>query len=74
MKREADGWYAVLSCEVAAEPLSATGQAIGLDVGLKNLVTTSDGEVLGNLAPLKAAEKKFGVRSNFARSLIKKFI
>jgi len=59
VKREADGWYAILSCEIETpEPLPATGRTIGIDLGLENLVMTSDGEVLGDLAPLKRAERK----------------
>jgi putative transposase len=57
--READGWYAVLSCEVPRpEPLTATGNVVGIDLGLKNLVALSDGNVLGDLEHLKAVEKR----------------
>lgn len=59
VKREADGWYAVLSCEIETSmPLPATGRTVGIDLGLENLVMTSDGEVVGDLAPLKRAERK----------------
>jgi putative transposase len=33
----------VLACEVAIEPLPATGVDVGIDVGLTSLITTSDG-------------------------------
>ena len=59
IKREADGWYAILSCEIPQPaPLPAAGRTSGLDVGLRNLVTTSTGAVLGDLTPLKAAERR----------------
>ena len=47
IKREADGWYAVLSCtEPDPEPLPKTGKKIGVDVGLQALVATSDGKII----------------------------
>jgi putative transposase len=44
-KREADGWYVVFSCDLAdiAIPPSA-GPAIGIDLGLKAFLVTSEGE------------------------------
>lgn len=41
-------WYACFSCELDAEPLPPTGHAIGLDVGLCSLLTTSEGEQVEN--------------------------
>lgn len=59
IKREADGWYAILSCEIETpEPLPTMDKTVGIDLGLENLVMTSDGEILGDLAPLKYAERK----------------
>jgi putative transposase len=46
VKREADGWYIVLVCEVTPQPLLATGNTIGLDFGLTDIVATSDGELI----------------------------
>jgi putative transposase len=42
--KRADGWYACFSCEVEAKPLPATGAAVGIDVGVARLATTSEGE------------------------------
>lgn len=39
-----DGWYACITCETPTHPLPATGGAVGIDVGLSSLITTSDGE------------------------------
>jgi putative transposase len=49
IKREADQWYVVLSCdlgEVAIQPTTNT-QAVGIDLGLTSFLTTSDGEHVG---------------------------
>ena len=49
LKREGRRWYVVLSCdEVLKRPLSPTGRAIGLDVGVARFATTSDGEIIPN--------------------------
>jgi putative transposase len=43
--RRADGWYALLVCEVAkGDPLPKTGKSVGIDVGLENFATLSTGE------------------------------
>ena len=42
--RRADGWYASIVCDTPTRPLPPTGAAVGLDVGITSLVTTSDGE------------------------------
>ncbi|MEV7808402.1 transposase [Microbispora sp. NPDC088329] len=47
--REGTRWYVILSCDdVPAEPLPQTGAAVGLDMGVASLVTTSNGEPLAN--------------------------
>lgn len=56
LKKEADGWYAVLCCELEPVALPKTGQSMGVDVGLTSLVTCSDGQVLGSLTELKKDE------------------
>ncbi|WP_326645328.1 transposase [Streptosporangium sp. NBC_01755] len=49
VKREGSRWYVILSCDdVPAEPLPATGKAVGIDLGVASLVTTSDGDPLDN--------------------------
>jgi putative transposase len=53
ISREADGWYACISCaDVPSEPLPATGHETGIDVGLKVLLITADGEPCRQSAPL----------------------
>lgn len=49
LKREADGWYVILCCEVPQPaPLPPTGRSVGIDVGLASLIATSDGELVEN--------------------------
>jgi putative transposase len=55
---EADGWYACISCaEVPIEPLPATGQETGIDVGLKVFLVTADGEKVANPRHYRRAER-----------------
>src|SRR5215469_773915 len=59
ISREADGWYACISCaEVPIEPLPATGQETGIDVGLKVFLVTADGEVVENPRHYRTAQKQ----------------
>ncbi len=63
---KAGRWYACLSCEApASEPLSKTGKAIGLDMGVNAMYTTSDGERADNPAYYRRsqAELKSAQRS-----------
>jgi len=49
ISKKAGKWYAAFSCVVLdKEPLRATGESVGLDVGLAHLLTTSDGESIPN--------------------------
>jgi putative transposase len=42
--READGWYACFSCaDVLVQPLPATGQETGIDLGIEAFATLADG-------------------------------
>ena len=59
IRREADAWYAVLSCvEVTPARLPETGRAVGLDMGLHALIATSEGVVLPVPAALREAQKR----------------
>lgn len=57
VKREADGWYIVFVCEVEIQPLSATGNTIGIDLGLTDIVATSDGELIAAPKYFSKAQK-----------------
>ena len=59
--RKADGWYACFACEVGTKPLPATGKAIGIDVGIKNLATDSSGAITDNPKWYRAGQRKLRV-------------
>jgi len=49
VRREGRRWFVSMRCvDVPAQPLPATGREVGIDVGIANVVTTSDGERLDN--------------------------
>jgi putative transposase len=59
ISREADGWYACISCaDVPTIPLPASGQETGIDVGLKVLLITADGEPVDNTRHYRKAEQQ----------------
>jgi len=69
VKREADRWYVVLSCDdVPAEPLEPTGAVVGIDVGVASFLTMSDGRHVPNPRPLAAAADRLtAVQQSLAR-------
>ena len=55
---EADGWYCCFSCvDVPVQPLPPTGQATGIDVGLKVFLVTAEAEVVQNPRYYRTVEK-----------------
>jgi putative transposase len=42
--QKADGWYASFACDVVQTSLPPTGRIVGVDLGIENFATTSDGE------------------------------
>ena len=62
VSRRAGRWYASLTVErEPAAPVSVSapkGGAVGVDLGVKNLATLSDGTVVENPRPLKKSERK----------------
>lgn len=49
VKREGRRWYAILSCDqVPARPLPPTGAVVGIDLGVAQFLTTSDGTCVTN--------------------------
>src|SRR5271165_5535762 len=55
LKREADKWFVVVACEVPEpEKVGNVLPAVGLDVGLTQFATTSDGEKIVNPRFLKS--------------------
>ncbi|HEX7164463.1 MAG TPA: transposase [Trebonia sp.] len=59
VKREADRWYVVLSCnDVPTEPLEPTGALVGIDLGVTSFLTTSDGKHVPNPRYLAATSER----------------
>ncbi len=61
LRRKAGKWYVCLSCEVADIALPATGQSVGIDVGLTYFLTTDTGDTgdtVANPRPLKTAQRR----------------
>jgi len=59
IRREADGWYVSFACaEVPTEALPLTGNEIGIDMGLKSFLTTSEGVHVSNPRWFRKMEKK----------------
>jgi putative transposase len=56
VSREADGWYVSITVEQEqSKPIAPTGEAVGLDLGIRHFATLSDGTVIDAPKPLKAA-------------------
>ena len=52
-------YFIVFTCtDIPEPPKSKTGKAVGIDLGINTLVTTSDGEKIGSLEGSKKLEKK----------------
>ncbi len=58
IKREGDHWFVGFACEVEAEPLPASHEAVGIDLGLLHFATLSTGETIENPRHYRQAEKK----------------
>jgi putative transposase len=59
---KADCWYACFTCEVPdSTPLPATGQIVGIDVGISALATLSDGVKVENPNYYRSAQAKLRV-------------
>jgi len=55
-------WYACFACEVPDKPeLPKTGRAVGIDLGVSALLTTSDGEKVENPKFYRAGQKRLRV-------------
>lgn len=62
LKREGAKWFAILSCDdVPERPLTPTGQAIGIDVGIESFATLSDSTQIPNWRFYESMATKFRV-------------
>jgi putative transposase len=58
ISREADGWYVFISCvDVPVQPLPATGQETGIDLGIEAFATLSNGTRIFNPGWYRKAER-----------------
>ena len=52
-------YFIVFTCvDIPEAPKAKTGKAVGIDLGIASLVTTSDGEKIGGVADTRKLEKK----------------
>jgi putative transposase len=59
ISREADGWYASISCaDVPTQPLAPTGHETGIDLGLESFATLADGTMIHNPRCYRKAERR----------------
>jgi putative transposase len=72
---KADGWYATFALEVPDEaikkPLPKTGKAVGIDVGLENLLALSDGTLIDNPQWFKATEERIALKQQILSKKVK---
>ncbi len=58
LRRTATGkWFVTFSCEWEPMPLPPTGQAVGIDVGLKAFATLTEGDPIANPRFFRAEER-----------------
>jgi putative transposase len=59
IQHKAGQWYACFACDVPEPgPLPETGQAVGIDVGISALITTSEGAKVAHPAFYRAGQQK----------------
>jgi putative transposase len=61
IKRVAGKWYACFVCKVEDKLLPSTGRDVGIDVGISNLIATSDGQTVSNPKWYRTEQKKLRV-------------
>lgn len=61
IKREADGWFVIFTAEIEKQLLQKTGESIGIDVGLENFATLSNGEKIENPRFLRESERQLKI-------------
>lgn len=69
LKKEKDCWYICLTCEENINPLPKNAHSIGLDLGIKDLIISSVGEVYANPKTLHKWSKRL---ASAQRSLSRK--
>ena len=67
-------WYLSLGMEIRTEPVELTEEVLGLDVGLKILVTTSDGTTFENINKTKTVKKLERKRKQVRRQMARRYV
>lgn len=58
IKREVSGWFVIFTVETEKQPLEKTGQAVGIDAGIENFMTLSNGEQIENFKYFESSQKE----------------
>ena len=59
IRRTATGkWFVTITCEWDPTPLPATGQAVGIDMGIASYLTDSAGQAVANPRFIRLAEAR----------------
>ncbi len=58
IRRENEKWYVCFSCQVEVLPLQSKENSIGIDLGIENFATLSNGKKIENPRFFKTAEKE----------------
>lgn len=58
IKREVSGWFVIFTVETEKILLEKTGQAVGIDAGIENFMTLSNGEQIPNFKYYEQSQKE----------------
>lgn len=58
IKREVSGWFVIFTVETEREILPITGESVGIDAGIENFLTLSNGEQIENFKYFEASQKE----------------
>lgn len=58
IKKEIDSWFVIFTVETEREILPKIGQAVGIDAGIENFMTLSNGEQIENFKYFEASQKE----------------
>ncbi len=61
IKREIDKWFVIFTVETETEPLPKTGESVGIDAGVCQFLTLSDGTTVENNRLYQSAQKSLRV-------------
>ena len=62
IKREVSSWFVILTVETEKEILPKTGKSVGIDAGIENFMTLSNGEQIENFKYFEGSQKELRVK------------